>query len=280
MTAFVWKKIAPKQRGVASMEYKGFQRTMAFFGALLILISTALVAVSTRNVEEIVGQMLFFLILFGALWYGKRGGIITAILSTAIYLSLHFSAFLTMGWSKGLEVVGPLIIVRAAIYLVAGALGGEIFFRIKQFMIEAGKQEFVDRETKLFNSGYFGTLVNLEAKKFERYNTISSVLVIKLDPDTMVAYMEEPKTPGMKYIADGLVGNVRLVDEVGRIDKNSFGVILPFTPKEGAEVVAKRLASITTSRVGYDNAVDFEIISLPADKDRFDQMAASLTTEA
>jgi hypothetical protein len=262
------------------MEYKGFQRTMAFFGALLILMSTALVAVSTRNLEEIVGQLLFFLILFGALMYGKRGGIVTAILSTAIYFSLHFETFLTMGWSKGLEVVGPLIIVRALIYIVAGALGGEIFFRIKQFMIEAGQQEFVDRETKLFNGTYFGTLVNLEAKKFERYETISSVLTIKLDPDTMVAYMEEPKTPGMKYIADGLVGNVRLVDEVGRVGKNAFGIILPFTPRAGAEVVAKRLVSITTSRVGYDNAVDYEIISLPADKDRFDKLAASLTTEA
>ncbi len=262
------------------MEYKGFQRTMAFFGVLLILISTALVAVSTRNLQEIVGQLLFFLILFGALWYGKRGGIITAILSTAVYLSFHFPTFLSMGWSKGLEVVGPLIIVRAAIYLVAGALGGEIFFRIKQFMIEAGRQEFVDRETKIFNSTYFGNLVNLEAKKFERYNTISSILVIKLDPDSMIAYMEETKTPGMKYIADGLVGNVRLVDEVGRIDKNTFAVILPFTPREGAEVVAKRLVSITTSRVGYDDSVDFEILSLPADKDGFDKMAAKLASEA
>jgi hypothetical protein len=262
------------------MEYKGFQRTMAFFGALLILISTALVAVSTRNVQEIVGQLLFFLILFGALWYGKRGGIMTAILSTAIYLSLHFPTFLSMGWARGLEVVGPLIIVRAAIYLVAGALGGEIFFRIKQFMIEAGRQEFVDRETKLFNNAYFGTLVNLEAKKFERYKTISSILIIKLDKTTMAAYMQEPKTPGMKYIADGLVGNVRLVDEVGRIEQNSFGVILPFTPRAGAEIVAKRLSSIATSRVGYDNAVECEILSLPADKEKFDEMAARLAAEA
>lgn len=258
------------------MEYKGFQRTMAFFGALLIIISTALVAVSTRNIQEVVGQLLFFLILFGALWYGKRGGIITAVLSTAIYLSLHFPTFLSMGWSKGLEVVGPLILVRAAIYLVSGALGGEIFSRIKQFMIEAGKQEFVDNETKLFNSSYFGNLINLETKKFERYNTISSILTIKLDSSVMTEYMAEPKTPGMKYIADGLVGNVRLVDEVGRIGQNEFGIILPFTPRAGAEVVAKRLTSISTSRVGYDDSVSCEIISLPADKESFDKMAAKL----
>lgn len=262
------------------MEYKGFQRTMAFFGALLIIISTALVAVSTRNIQEIVGQFLFFLILFGALWSGKRGGILTAILSTAIYLSLHFPTFLSMGWAKGLEVVGPLILVRAAIYIVSGALGGEIFFRIKQFMIEAGKQEFVDNETKLFNRSYFGTLVNLEAKKFERYKTISSILMIKLDSTVMTEYMAEPKTPGMKYIADGLVGNVRLVDEVGRVNQNEFGVILPFTPREGAEVVAKRLLAISTSRVGYDDSVAYEILSLPADKEGFDKLAGDLMTEA
>jgi hypothetical protein len=201
-------------------------------------------------------------------------------MSTAIYLSLHFPTFLSMGWSKGLEVVGPLILVRAAIYIVSGALGGEIFFRIKQFMIEAGKQEFVDNETKLFNKSYFGTLVNLEAKKFERYKTISSILVIKLDGTVMSEYMGEPKTPGMKYIADGLVGNVRLVDEVGRISQNEFGVILPFTPRDGAEVVAKRLVSISTSRVGYDDSVTYDILSLPADKEAFDKMAGDLMTEA
>jgi len=157
------------------MEYKGFQRTMAFFGALLILISTALVLVSTRNIQEVVGQLLFFLILIGALLYGKRGGIITAILATVIYTTLHFPTILSMG----IAPVLPLILVRAAIYCVAGPLGGEIFSRIKQFMIEAGRSDFVDNDTKLFNGGYFGTLVDMEAKKFERYNTISSVLLLK-----------------------------------------------------------------------------------------------------
>lgn len=258
------------------MEYKGFQRTMAFFGALLILISTALVLVSTRNIQEVVGQLLFFLILIGALLYGKRGGIITAILATVIYTTLHFPTILSMG----IAPVLPLILVRAAIYCVAGPLGGEIFSRIKQFMIEAGRSDFVDNDTKLFNGGYFGTLVDMEAKKFERYNTISSVLLLTIDKETTEMYLAEPKTPGIKYIADGVVGNVRLVDEVGIIDRNTFGVILPFTPREGAEVVAKRLQSIMTSRVGYDDSITYEIIGLPADKDRMDQLAVSLATEA
>jgi hypothetical protein len=258
------------------MEYKGFQRTMAFFGALLILISTALVLVSTKNVQEVVGQLLFFLILVGALLYGKRGGIITAILASVIYASLYFPTIISMG----ITPVLPLILVRSAIYLVAGPLGGEIFSRIKQFMIEAGNSDFVDSDTKLFNGSYFGSLIDVEAKKFERYNTISSVVLLKIDKETMGLYMEEPKSPGIKYIADGVVGNVRLVDEVGILDTTSFAVILPFTPREGAEVVAKRLQSIMTNRVGYDESVNYEIISLPADKDKMDALAVSLTAEA
>ncbi len=257
------------------MEYKGFQKTMAFFGVLLILISTGLVLVSTKNIQEVAGQLLFFLILFGALVYGKRGGIITAVFSAVIYTALHFTTILSLGPAPVL----PLIVVRAAIYLIAGALGGEIFSRIKQFMIEAGQQEFVDNETKLFNSSYFGGLVSLEVQKFERYNTISSIVLIKLDPETMQIFYDEPKTPGIKYIADGIVGNVRLVDEVGRVNDNTFGVILPFTPKDGAGIVAKRLQSITTSRVGYDESVTYDILSLPANKDEFDQLAAKLSVE-
>jgi hypothetical protein len=254
------------------MEYKGFQKTMAFFGALLILISTALVLVSTKSPEEVVGQLLFFLILLGALLYGKRGGIITGILASVIYASLHFTSIISMGVAPVL----PLIIVRAAIYMVAGPLGGEIFFRIKHFMIEAGQSDFVDNDTKLFNAAYFGSLIDMESKKFERYNTISSVVTFAIDKETLKLYLDEPKTPGIKYIADGVVGNVRLVDEVGRINTETFAVILPFTPREGAEVVSKRLRDVMIGRVGYEDCVTAEIISLPADKERLDGLAAEL----
>lgn len=254
------------------MEYKGFQKTMAFFGALLIMISTALVLVSTKSPEEVVGQLLFFLILVGALLYGKRGGIITGIFSSVIYASLHFTSIISMG----IGPVLPLILVRSAIYMVAGPLGGEIFFRIKHFMIEAGQSDFVDHETKLFNSAYFGNLVDMESKKFERYNTLSSIVVFTIDKETLMMYLDEPKTPGIKYIADGVVGNVRLVDEVGRVKTNAFAVILPFTPREGAEVVAKRLKEVMIGRVGYEECVEAEIISLPADKERLDALAAEL----
>jgi hypothetical protein len=249
---------------------------MAVFGALLILISTALVLVSTKNIQEVVGQLLFFLILIGALMYGKRGGILTAILSSVIYAAMQFPSILSMG----LAPVLPLIIVRGLIYCVAGPLGGEIFFRIKQFMIEAGQSDFVDTDTKLFNAAYFGNLIDLEAKKFERYNTLSSIVMFKIDPETMTLYLEEPKSPGIKYIADGIVGNVRLVDEVGCVDRNTYGVILPFTPREGAEVVASRLQSTITSRVGYDESVSYEILSMPDDKEKIESLVSELTTSA
>lgn len=257
------------------MEYKGFQKTMAFFGALLILISTALVLVSTKSPEEVVGQLLFFLILLGALLYGKRGGIITGILSSVIYASLHFTSIISMG----IMPVLPLILVRSAIYMVAGPLGGEIFFRIKHFMIEAGQSDFVDHDTKLFNSAYFGGLIAVEGQKFERYNTITSIVLFTIDQETLGLYLDEPKTPGIKYIADGVVGNVRLVDEVGRIKNNVFAVILPFTPREGAEVVAKRLKEVMVGRVGYEDCVKTEVISLPADKERLDALTAELVPE-
>jgi len=258
------------------VEYKGFQKTMGVFGALLIIISTAFVLISTRNIQEVVGQLLFFLILLGALMYGKRGGIITAILASVIYIALHFPTMISIG----IAPVLPLIIVRSLIYLVAGPLGGEIFFRIKQFMIEAGQSDFVDDDTRLFNALYFGNLVDSEVKKFERYGTISSVVSFAINPETMDIYLHEPKSPGIKYIADGVVGNVRLVDEVGTIDQNTFGVILPFTPREGAAVVAKRLQSTITSRVGYDESVSFDILSLPDDKEKIEAFAAQLTSGA
>ena len=257
------------------MEYKGFQRTMALFGSLLILISTLLVFMSTRQLTETVGQILFFVILLGALWYGRRGGLLTAVFATTVYTALQFNSFLTYEFFE--NPVLPLIAVRAIIYIVAGALGGEIFFRIKHFMIEVSQEEFVDKDTKLFNGYYFSTLVDMETKKFERYNTVSSIVTFEIDPETLNAYLTEPKSPGIKYLADGFIGNVRLVDEVGRVEGNIFAVILPFTPKAGAEIVAKRLQSIAINRVGYKESVTYNILSLPDDKEHLDNMVAKLS---
>jgi hypothetical protein len=116
----------------------------------------------------------------------------------------------------------------------------------------------------------------MESKKFERYNTISSVVLFTIDKETLALYLDEPKTPGIKYIADGVVGNVRLVDEVGRVKANVFGAILPYTPREGAQVVAKRLEEVMVGRIGYEDSVKTEIISLPTDKERFDALVAEL----
>lgn len=250
------------------MDYKGFQRFILVSGSLLIIASTGLVFITTRSIPETIGQLLFFLLLIGALYDGRRGGTVSAILASTIYATMHFTSIL----SQGIGPVLPLILIRSVIYCVTGPLGGEILSKIKQFMVEASHQEFVDPETKIFNRVYFARLAEVELSKFERYNTVSSIVIVTVDPEALALYLKAPRSPGIKYLTEAITGSVRLVDEVGRVDDGVFGVILPFTPDEGAKIVAKRLHLATSNRLGYEDSVDCEIISLPGDKERLEAM--------
>ncbi len=250
------------------MDYRGFQRFILISGSVLIVISTILVYITTRSIPEAIGQLLFFLLLAGAVYYGRRGGIVTAIMASTIYATLHFPTILSLGISPVL----PLILVRTAIYGITGPLGGELLAQIKRFMVEASQNQFVDPETKIFNKIYFAKLVQTELARFERYKTVSSVVMLNLDPEVVNLTRESPQEQGLRSVAEGLMSSIRLVDEVGRVEDQVFGVILPFTPADGAKIVARRLASVATDRLGYDNAVEYDIISLPDDKSKMEAM--------
>jgi len=258
------------------MDYKGFQRFVLIAGTALVIVSATLVALvmpkTAEGLKEVVGQLLFFLLLIGAVYDGWRGGVVTAILASTIYAAIQFPTILSLK----IEPVLPLILVRAAIYLVTGPLGGGIMSNVKKLMIEASHNEFVDTETKIFNKLYFAKLASVELARFERYNTVSSIVMINLEPRALAMYLETPKSPGMMEVAKTIVNHVRLVDEVGRLSNDIFGVILPFTANDGAQIVASRLAAVTSDLIGYEDCVEYEVISLPNDKGKMEAIIHNL----
>lgn len=258
------------------MDYRGFQRFVLLAGSAFVVVSATLVAIvmpkTAEGLKEVIGQLLFFLLLIGAVYDGWRGGVLTAILASTIYAAIQFPTILSLK----IEPVLPLILVRAAIYLVTGPLGGGIMSNVKKLMIEASHNEFVDSETKIFNKLYFAKLAQVELARFERYNTVVSIVKINIDPQSLALYLETPKSPGMKEVAKTIVNHVRLVDEVGRLSEKAFGVILPFTSNDGAQIVATRLAAVTSDLIGYEDCVACEVISLPKDKEQMESMVSEL----
>ncbi len=260
------------------MDYRGFQRFVLLAGSAFVIVSATLVALvmpkTAEGLKEVIGQLLFFLLLIGAVYDGWRGGVLTAILASTIYAAIQFPTILSLK----IEPVLPLIFVRAAIYLITGPLGGGIMSNVKKLMIEASHNEFVDTETKIFNKLYFAKLAQVELARFERYNTVASIVKINLEPQSLSLYLETPRSPGMIEVAKTIVNHVRLVDEVGRLSDEVFGVILPFTADDGAKIVAKRLATVTSDLLGYEDSVSFEVISLPKDKDKMEAMVSELVS--
>lgn len=255
------------------MSYNDFRKMLIFFGGGVILITSLFIFVNFRSLTEIVGQLLFLLILLGAAYYGREGGIITAILATVIYASLYFPTIMSMG----VLTVLPLILVRAAIYGFTGPVGGEICSRIKRFLSEVGNQQFIDPHTKLFNQQYCARLLKAQIDNFDRYNTIFSLVLIRLRSNIMEYLKQERYQHVLKEIADGIVRDIRLVDEAGRIGDDQFLIVLPYTPEDGAKVAAKRVYGSLKKKLGEEDGAEYQILAFPAHRSEVENLIQQLT---
>jgi hypothetical protein len=68
-----------------------------------------------------------------------------------------------------------------------------------------------------------------------RYGHAVTIVAVQIEPDPQAPAERE------KLVGDRLLGCVRGVDDLGRVDANDWVVSLPHTPLAGGEVVAKRI---------------------------------------
>lgn len=256
------------------MTYDDFRRMLILFGGGVILITSVFVFIGLRSVPEVVGQLLFLIILFGAAYYGREGGIMTAILATVIYAAVYFPTIISVG-------VGPilsLILIRAAIFGFTGPVGGEICSRIKRFLTEVGNQQFIDPNTRLFNNQYFARVLKAQVENFDRYNTVFSVVLIDISDNVMSYLRQEKYQHVLKEIADDILKGIRLVDEAGRVKEDQFLVLLPYTPEEGAKIAAKRVYSSLEKKLGEGEGAAYKILSFPANRPEVEHLIQQLST--
>lgn len=255
------------------LSYNDFRKMLIFFGGGVILVTSLFIFINFHSITEIIGQLLFLVILLGAAYYGRDGGIITAILATVIYTSLHFPTIMSMG----VLTVFPLILARAAIYGFTGPVGGEICSRIKRFLTEVSNQQFIDPQTKLFNQQYCAKLLKAQIDNFDRYHTIFSLVLIRLRSNIMQYLKQERYQHVLKEIADEIVRDIRLVDEAGRIGDDQFLIVLPYTPEEGAKVAAKRVYSSVKKRLGEEDGADYQILAFPTHRSEVENLIQQLS---
>jgi diguanylate cyclase (GGDEF)-like protein len=229
---------------------------------------------SVPVVEEIVAQLLILMVLVGALQWGRKGGFISAVLATGIYILLRVPLLAADGvTSELIQMIG----VRTLAYGVIGILGGEVCSRIKYFFARMEDSGTIDAVTRIYNQRYISRTLAQTVGKHERYGEPFSVVLFTISPALLQPLRKARQRSVLRSIASFVRNDIRLVDDVGRLDDGRFVVLLPHTPKDGAEVAAERLKrglrDLLTAR---DESVSAQVMGAPEDLQHLSHLAEAL----
>ncbi len=258
------------------MKYSRFEMLVLLFGGAAVATTAASAAARKTDVVEVIAQLLILVVLLGALHWGRKGGYIASLLAVAGYLALRLPMILEAGTLSPTLI--QLLLTRTVVYGALGIVGGEICSRIKYLFVKLEGGGHIDEVTDLYNASFLKHLMRTHLAQFDRYNAPFSLVLLKLDVE---ALQDVPKGRMKRLLRDGgaaLLGDVRLVDEMGRFSDDTFCAILPNTPLAGGNVAGARLektlkASLRSKKVQGETLVTREVLACPENRAAIDELA-------
>jgi len=231
------------------MKYARFEQLILGVGGLAILGSMVLSLQSGGpGLVEIVAQLLLFGVLVVAVHWGRRAGMYAAIAASLIYIALRIPV---LSSSENLTIEGLIFMVaRIAAFGLVGIVGGEVCSRIKYVFARFDDSNTIDDWSRVYNQRYASRAIEQARARYTRYGEPFSLVLITLTPAITGEMTPQRQRSLVRAVANYLRDDIRMVDEVGRLEDGRFVVLLPHTPKEGGEVVTARLASGVRQTVG------------------------------
>ncbi len=229
------------------MEYRRFERLIVGGTAALVLISLAAsAATGPLGIAEVVGQLALVAVMFAAVHWGRRAGTFAALAACLLYLALRLPML-----SAGLSPQAFLLILsRFAGYCLVGIVGGEIFARVKYLFAGSNGNNVIDDWSRVYNQAYAAKAITQAIGRHERYGEPFSLVTLTLDA-TLTGTQRPQKLRGLiRTVASFIRDDIRMVDDVARLDDGRFAVLLPHTPGSAAPIVADRLASGVAKTLG------------------------------
>ncbi len=244
-------------------------------GATAVLGSLA-ISISTGRTEliEVLGQLMLLLVLFAAVKGGRKAGLIAAVVASVVYVFLRLPLLTQVP-------VSPLLLttmaIRLAAYGLVGIVGGEVCSRIRYALAGFEDTAAIDDWSRVYNQVHAASSITKAIGRFTRYGEQFSVLLITISPSVFSEMRPLHQRRVVRAIADHLRGDVRLVDEIARLDDGRFVVLLPHTPKVGALVVQHRIATGLPKHLGASNeAVTVSTLSAPEEVDALAALTMAL----
>ncbi len=257
------------------MKYSRFELLMTTLGALVVIGSVALGSSSmTVAWQEIVAQLLIIVVLACAVHWGRDGGSIAAFAAILAYVVMRIPLLSQLGPNSTLIV---MITTRAVVYALVGIVGGEFFGRIKYLFARLDGNLMLDEYTLVYNRAYCAQTLKSGLGQFQRYETPFAIAILSLAPGLLADLRPSRQRTLLRSVASHIRHDVRLVDDVGYLGDGRFLIMLPHTPKHGAEIASDRIRTAVRDLVGAkDESVSVTPLGCPGDSAAICDLARSL----
>jgi diguanylate cyclase (GGDEF)-like protein len=222
------------------MDYRHFERLVLALGAGALL-SVTLIAPGQLMWQELLAQAMFLFVLAGAVHWGRRGGFVAAAIASLVYIVIRLPII-----AENPEVsanVAAMLLSRIAGYGIVGIIGGEACARMKYVMASMSGDATIDAMSRVYNQRHAVKILTAAHGRHTRYGEPFSVVMVSLSPSLTVNLRASRARHVIRSAANHIRSDVRMVDEVARLDDGRFFILLPHTPRTGAEIVTRRLAS-------------------------------------
>lgn len=230
------------------MNYSRFEQLALLVGTAAILGSLALASAGgPLEAAEIVAQLMLVGVLFTAVRYGRRGGLIAAMIASAIYILMR-APLLVSGELPPQALL--ILIARLAAFGLVGVVGGEACSRMKYLLARLEGNSALDEWSRVFNQTYAFKTLEQARGRFTRYGDPFSVILVSVSESLFTDLRPARQRTLVRGVADHIRADMRMVDEVARLDDGRFVVLLPHTPRDGGLVVLSRLGKGVRSALG------------------------------
>jgi GGDEF domain-containing protein len=257
------------------VKYSRFEMLALAVGATAILGTVMAAWHSQPVVQEVVAQVLLLGVLAGAVHWGRGGGFAAAIVAIVAYIAMRAPLLARDGLTPDLL---DLILVRTLTYGFVGIIGGEVCGRVKYLLARLNSALNVDEETQLYNQRFVLRILQASIGQHTRYGAPFSIVLVELSPALTSELRPSRRRSILKTVANHVRGDVRLVDDVGRLDDGRFLLVLPHTPTDGAAIAAERVRTGVRDLLGArDESVETRVLGAPDDLRELQDLVDSLT---
>jgi GGDEF domain-containing protein len=262
------------------MKYARFEIIVV---GISMLATALLVATSPHDVTSIpldfAAGTLLVLVLWAALHFGRKGGLAAAIGAAALYVVLNIPG---MTAANGLTSEGLLVVAgRVAMFGLLGIVGGELAGRLRRLFSRQGHADEYDEWGNAFNQRYALDQLEKGFARFERHQQPWSLVIVSISSEIMSGLAPQRVRSVVRAVSGHLRGDLRMVDEVTRLDDGRFAIFLPQTEPEGAAIVMTRLLTGVRQLLGAkQESVSGQLLSIPKDAEALRRLAEELSQES